>query len=249
MFERVAAYIILHTGSPYLQAALEAIYQQVDNIFIFYSEKPSQGYGTTFPCPDNRKLLKNIVYSVDGFNHKVIWIDGNWANEADHTNAIYKYVDNYAWLVRFDADEIFPDGMVNEMISQAKETSAGLFQFPFLHFWRSFNQCCVDGQFPYRMIRSGGTRESAILDSRDRRYVVYHGGYAIPNIFMEYKWMVTGHKSELRPEWFHKVWYGQDKENLHPVSYGLWPKSEPFDKRVLPDSLKKHPYYHLTKIN
>jgi len=240
-------YMILHSGAHYLRAAIESMKTQVDQILILYSEHPSQGYGTDLECPDNRDLLRNIV---EPYRKKIIWVDGNWGNEGDHTNAVYMFADKFEWLIRFDADEVFPDGMVDEMIKQAEKTQSRNFQFPFMHFWRSFNEVCRDAQFPYRMIHNTNNVDGdSILDSCDGKYVVHHMGYAIPNKYMIYKWEITGHKSELKPEWFSDIWYGGGQEDLHPVSRGLWPKSEKFDKNLMPKSLKEHPYFHLKRIS
>lgn len=236
-------YIILHYGSPYLSAALEAIAPQVDKIIILYANSPSQGHGTKIPCPDSRNLLRYIAAKY----MQVYWVDGNWTNEGDHTNAVFQYADGYEWLIRFDADEIYPPDMINTMICQAELTDCGLFQFPFIHFWKSFNQVCRDSQAPYRMIRMNRSNESKILDSENGNFFVHHMGYAIPNEFMRYKWEVQAHKPELRPEWFKDKWLSSAIEDVHPVSRGMW-NVEHFDKAQLPGVLKRHPYYHIERI-
>ena len=235
------AYCILHTGKPYLRAAVEAILPQVDKVYIFYAQNPSQGHSSNIPCPDTRDDLLNEVKGLD-----VEWVDGSWQYEGEHNDEILKYVQNDDWIVRFDSDEIYPDGSVEYFIKNAEESNCNQYRMPFLHFWRSFDWVCKDGQWPIRLTRKRGDGLGWLPD----KYRVFHMGYAIPTNYIEYKMQVSGHRNEWRPIWFSQKWLPNAKQDIHPVSYlpvPLW-NAEPFLKETMPEVLKRHEYYNKVVI-
>ena len=235
---RRLAYMILHTGAPYLRYAVQSILPQVDKLMIFYSEKPSQGYQTDILCPDTREQLKALA------GPDVIWIDGKWNNETDHVNAVRAYTDKYDWLVRLDADEIYPPGMVDEMIRQAEDTDHTRFRVPFVHFWRCFHRVCRDGSHPHRLerLRAGDGTEKT-LDSKDWTWMVYHFGYAMPTKYIEYKMEISGHRPEWRSNWFKERWLANAQRDVHPVMFPHHWHAEDFDKTKLPEIMHTHPYF------
>lgn len=242
----ITCWYILFYGKPYLKYSLASIYDQCDRIVVLYSPHPSQGHGTQLTNPDTEEILKK---EAEPFWDKITWIKGDWNTEGEHTNAIWNHTGDSEWVYRVDYDEIVPDGFIREMIRQASDTPYSHFQVPFLHLWKSFDKCCLDGQTPYRLSRAkNNDNSSKILDSEDGKWRVIHCGYAIPNEYMRFKWAVQAHKPELRPEWFEEVWEGGVEEDLHPVAHGLWKKAEPIDKYSLPLALKLHPYFHCKVI-
>ena len=241
--DRRLAYMILHTGKPYFRAAIEAMCPQVDTILILYSAKPSQGYTTDLVPPDTRDELRQLC-------PEAVWIEGEWRNEVEHTEAVKTYVGGYDWLIRFDSDEIFPPGIVDEMISQANETKFKRYRIPFVHFWRSFSRVCRDSSHPIRLERVGtaDNSQTPTLDSKGGKYVVYHGGYAQPTKYIKYKMETSGHKTEWRPNWFKDRWLANAQEDVHPVMFPTHWHTEDFDKNLLPEVLKNHPYFDMEVI-
>ena len=249
---KVLGEIILYYGAPFLSAAVESIYDQVDKIVILYSPKPSQGHSTTLQCPDTREDLMACVME---FKDKIMWVEGDWGNEGDHVNAISHYTEGYDWVWRSDADEVVPPGMVAEMIRQAEayqdpdspNDRLCIYKHhcvPFVHFWRSFSRVCRDGQQPMRLTRVNGGEGSVYLDSQDGKWVVLHFGYAQPTKYLEFKLTVSGHKDEFRPGWLENVWLKNDGVNCHPVMFeGHW-NAVDFDKTTMPLVLKRHKYYN-----
>lgn len=233
-------FMILHQGFPYIRAAVESVYKQVDKIIILYAEKPSQGHRTDVPCPDSEGSLQR---EVSLFNDKIEWVRGDWTMEGQHVGAIEYYAEGYDWVWRFDSDEIVPPGMIDAMITQAEKESVKRYLVPFQHFWRCFNKVNIDGQCPVRLFNPKGEEGEKTLDS-EGKWRVCHMGYAIPDVYMRYKWEISGHKPELRPEWFKEVWEANSQENCHPVAHGLWPHTQDFDKTTLPNALKRHKYYN-----
>lgn len=77
---------------------------------------------------------------------------------------------------------------------------------------------------------------------------VYHFGYAIPDKLMRYKWLIHGHKDELRPGWFEAVWQADRRTDVHPTcELDFW-TPEPFSKTKLPSYMSKHPFWDKEKI-
>lgn len=242
---KILGELILHYAAPYLQAALESVSEQVDHIVILYAEKPSQGYQPNILCPDSREDLRKIA---EPFGDKITWVDGQWHHEGEHCDAIADYMDGYDFVFRFDGDEVIPPGFVAEMIHQANETNHKNYCVPFVHFWRSFNWACRDGQMPVRLHRINGGEGQRYLDSKDGKWFVYHFGYAQPTKYIEYKLQCSAHRPEFRPDWFEKKWLANAKDDVHPVCFPDHWNAEPFDKSTMPEVLKRHPYYNAEVI-
>lgn len=240
-FVKKLGFMILHTGKPYIKAAIGSLYNQVDKIVVLYSERPSQGHGTNMPCPDTESDLQS---EVSEYMDKIQWVKGSWTMEGQHVGAIENYTEGYSWVYRIDADEVVPDGMVDAMIEQATLLPSARFLVHFAHFWRCFDKVNIDSQTPVRLFRPGGEDNQTILDSDNGKWRVLHFGYAIPDKYMLYKLQVSGHRSEIRSEWFKDVWKKNAQEDVHPVAYGLWPKTQDFDKTKLPEILKQHQFYN-----
>lgn len=247
------AYCMCHYGMPYLASAVESLYDQVDHFVIMYTDKPSQGWHTTSACPDTEEELLN---SVNPWMDKITWVSGNWDTEGDHHDAIHRFVAelnvSYDWLVRFDTDEIFPPGTVESWVNQAEKTTAQRFRAPFLHFWRSFNRVCRDGQAPERMLRAHGGEgfhylDDGYLEGKPEAYRVFHMGYAQPTKYIDYKMEVQAHHAEWRPEWYSTKWNPNAQVDIHPVVFDFW-NAEVFDKQKLPKVLKHHPYFNSSLI-
>lgn len=218
---QVIAYCILHYGRPYLRRALEAIAPQVDKIVIIYTSTPSQGHATELTCPDTRDQLKEIA---DSFGDKVLWIEGSYRHEGEHCEAVMPYTAGFDYLVRFDSDEIYPEGAVAHYIAQAEHTTAKIFRLPFIHFWKTPDtRVNADGQHPDRLIKLNTSEEGGVyLDSDNEKYSILHFGYAQPTEYIIYKMSIHGHKSEWREEWLQDKWLGNDTTDLHPVSRDFW---------------------------
>lgn len=239
MKNRKLAYMILHYGAPYLDAAMAAIYDQVDKIVILYTDQPSQGYSTSLPCPDTEAEL---MKECNPFWDRITWVNSRWGTEGDHVGAFRLFANDFDWAVRLDSDEIYPPGMVDEMIRQAETTGHKDYRIPFVHHWRSFAHGCRDAQMPTRLTRVHGGEGERYLDSGNGKWEVNHMGYAVPTRYIEYKLQVSGHHLEFRPDWLETRWKANALVDVHPVIFNWW-TAEPYDVSQLPEVLKKHPNY------
>ncbi len=239
----VLAYMPLHTGLPWLYETLHQILPQVDKLVILYTPTPSCGYTTLLPCPDLREdLFKIAEHFGNEYAGKLVWVDGRWSNEHDHCDAIWDFADGYDYVLRVDADEVYPDGFMAEMVRQADAyPEVGSFRFPFLHFWKDLEHVCRDFHPPYRMLRNPRMGDWMALDSKSQ-WFVYHMGYAQPTEYIAYKLSVSYHKPEFRKDWFQEKWLKKADKDLHPVTPGIW-DAEEFDRSTLPDVCAVNPLY------
>lgn len=234
---KTLGYMMLHYGAPYLRASLEALAPQVDHIVILYTDFPSQGFMAETLCPDSEKELYDIARDFH-----VTWAKGRWPNEGAHHDAIWSFAEGYDWLIRCDSDEVYPEGMVAELIRQAAATEHKFYRIPFQHFWQSFTHVCRDGQMPMRLIRVTGGEGERYLDSDNWRWAVHHMGYCQPNRYIQYKMEVSGHRPEFRPDWYEEKWLKASLTDVHPVVFDFW-NAEPYDAALLPPALKAHRLY------
>ncbi len=249
---RVLAFVILHSGRPYLRAAVESIIDQVDRVIFLYSPTPSQGFQANIPCPDTQEeLAEEIRQGAGAHRDKVEFYRGEWANETEHINEIWQHTEGFDWVWRFDADEVSPPGMIAEMIRQAKQTNADVLRVPFVHFWRSFSRACRDGSHPIRLFRRIGCvpwSSERTLDSKGGKWEVLHFGYAQPTRYIEYKMLVSGHRPEWRADWLKDRWLANAQADVHPVIFPTHWMPTDYDKTTLPDALKRHPYFGMDVI-
>lgn len=237
---RVIGYIPLMYGAEYLEACIKSMENHVEKIIIVYTEKPSQGHATNIPCPETEEELKSIALNASG---KCEWHKSEFGSESAHRNYILPFASGYDLVFTLDADEIVHQDDIKEALAYAYNSNRRHIGFRgFINFWRSFNNVCIDGFVPYRIVN---LKNSAGTDAVNCR--VYHFSTAQKIETIRFKWNVSGHKDELRRNWIDKIYLGWTPENnlqdLHPVAIGLW-NAVPFDKETLPEILKSHPNFN-----
>lgn len=235
---KVLFYIPLHYGGEFLDAAIKQAEPYTDKIVILYSSSPSYGHGTNVPCPESESDLKNIAYSASKL---VEWHNVSVNGEGAHRGLIFRIAEqgSYDGVLTCDADEVFND--LTEWIPKFNESKARNIGFTgYVNFWKSFNHACYDSFAPIRYINLHNK------DGQENFNVpVYHFGCAQRMPIMEYKLLIHGHKSEIRPNWLENVYKrwqpGMEIENgLHLVANGLWSNATPYDKTQLPQILRNH---------
>lgn len=241
---KVLAYIPLHYGAEYLEAAIKSVLPCVDCVLILYTKKPSYGYDDEIECPDSEEALKDIAYRAAG--DKIHWIDvtGMARQETDHRGIAFTYAQGKGFdqILAVDADEVWDTEMLKIALKKAAESPYRRINVNgWVHFWRSFTWACFDGFLPTRIYNLGDkdVKSDGIVDGR-----IYHFGYAQDTNIVTYKMTCHGHKSEIRPNWLKEKFLNwvPGIDDVHPVSIGLWnPVS--FEKETLPQVLKEHPNY------
>lgn len=231
---KVCAYVPLLYGREYLAASIQSYRDLVEKIFILYTSKPSYGYNSHLECPETEQELKDIVFST---TNKAEWININANNEGDHRGHIQQFSKDFDLTVATDADEVWQPESLENALKQAYDQPFRQYGIDgFLNFWKSFNHVCTDGFRPIRIYKNSGKGETEI------KATIYHFGYAIPLASMQFKWLIHGHKPELKENWIESVYQSDRMNDLHPVSNDLW-NAVPFDKNTMPDFLKSHINY------
>lgn len=245
---KIAAFTALHYGLDYIEAAVSSVAPYVDEWLVAYSPEGSHGTRVRVKCPENEySLHKMVTKTLERYGKPLKWWSGLYPHEGAQRDSAFEHTDADLIIV-VDADEVWQDGAVQEVIQQAQANPVHWGHVPFMHFWRSFSWVCKDAAWPVRVIRPKVAAGEAYYGCAP----VLHFGYARRLDAVEYKIRVHGHRGEWRPEWFlskFAPWTPQrgPMADLHPTNTDFW-TAEPFAKEQLPQVLRRHPYYDLEVI-
>lgn len=241
---KVLAYIPLHYGAEYLEAAIKSVLPCVDQLLVLYTSSPSYGHYSSDDCPETQDQLKDIAFRAAG--DKIYWLDitGSVRQENEHRAAAKEYalIHGFDQMLAVDADEVWDTEALSKSLKEAENMPNDRIAVRnWTHFWRSFNWVCRDGFLPVRIynLKVPFNKEEAVVDG-----CIYHFGYAQSTEIVSYKIKVHGHKSEFRPNWLEEKFlnWTPGVNRVHPTSVDIW-DPEPFDKTTLPEILKQHPNY------
>lgn len=229
----------LHYGKSYLAYAVEAVLPVCDKVVVLYTPTPSHGTKSQITCPDTRDELYLEAKASDKEN-KVVFLEGSWANEAEHRNCGLNICkkEGADLVVSFDSDEVWNTESLKEAIPIALKMNCHQIGIDgFINFWQSFNHVCLDHFMPVRLINPNapfGTEANV-------KATIYHFSFAQAEDIMRYKFPIHGHKSEIQEDWLDRVFYKwvDGDLDLHPVAKNLW-NTIPFDKKKLPKHLHSH---------
>ena len=238
---RCIAYVILHYGAEYLREALLSVKDHVEKVVVLYTPSGSQGHATDIPPIESRDELQKICH--DTLGEQLIWVDGTWTHEAHHREAVYGYTQGYDVLINVDADEIYNQTDISVAIQEVFEGTARYRTVNgFRNLWKSFYHEAVDFFRPVRFVNlnADNTIQQEIMCR------IYHFSCAQDIKTIEYKWNISGHKDELRPDWFdiYKNWSTENRIKwLHPVSVTVWEEAIPFNPQEMPLFMREHKNY------
>lgn len=240
------AYFPLHYGAEFLDISIKSIRDHVSKIFILYTSNPTYGHGTEYKCPENESSLKTIAERAAPGKiswHNVTHLKFN--GEGSHRNYVYKLLSaNVTQMICIDADEIWEPSLVTKALQDAKKLNTrNVRVHGFVHFWKSVHYACTDHFAPIRIVNVKVKSGEGSINSK-----IYHFGYCQSHPIMEYKWLIHGHKNELKKGW-RNMYLNWNPENgychdVHPCVNGLW-DPQPFDISTLPDLIKNHPIYSM----
>lgn len=246
----VQSYTVLHYGKDYLSYAIRSIYHQVDGIHVVYSPHPSHGHKTQVKPIESRCDLVDaaLAYNPD---RKVSWheVSNAW-QETQHRNVALGIcrASGAELALVLDADEVWPSDILGQALDYVwKSNSARDWLVNFTSLWRSFNWVVRDDLWPVRII---DFRHSGGVGYVPKEFgPIYHFGYAVTDKVMRYKWQIHGHKDELRSDWFGTKWsVWPPVPDCHPTNERNFWVPEPFNKELLPDFMREHPFYGLERI-
>lgn len=244
---KVIACCVLHYGSDYLTSAIRSVIDDVDQFWVLYTGRGSFGHQAAIPCPDTKERLFEIATEAAG--DKLAWHSGDYANEGQHRDMIYKLCPDADIICIVDADEVWTKGLVGDVVKHFEaHPEAMSLRLPTTHYWRSFHKAIVnDGLHAEHALnrRAGGLiKDTLISDNR-----IHHFGYAQNLQVTHYKQFTHGHKAEWRWDWYHTRFAANAQIDCHPVIHDFW-NPEPVDPYALglPEWMKEHPYANLEVI-
>lgn len=241
----VVGLTVLHYGKPYLDAAIRSVIDSVDRHYVIYSPVGSHGHHSEAICPDSRDDLYAIAERAAG--SKLVWHEGIYPHEGAQRDSIFALAPDADVVVVADYDEIYPDGLVDDLIEQTSTWRRRNIRVPMVHFWRSFRRAVLhDPAYPVRLIYPH------VQDGEETAHTrpIAHMGYAIPVELMRYKWQIHGHKNELRRDvdYFTDIYEANRQHDTHPVGSDAWNPEEVNPWDWLPEWMKQHPYANLEVI-
>ncbi len=242
---KTIAYSAVHYGASFLGASIRSIIDHVDAYYVLYSPQGSHGTRISEPCPESREQLYAIARQAAG--DKLLWVDGTWTQEGQQRESILKICPDADVIVVLDADEIYPDGLVPELIAQTSAWGKRAIRVPMVHFFRSFYRAVIhDPAYPPRIIYPRIKDGEATAQCRP----IAHMGYAQPTPIVKYKLKIHGHRAELRTDidWFKERWLVNAQQDCHVVGSQYW-NPEPVNPwNYLPEWMQDHPFAYLEVI-
>ena len=245
----VQSYTILHYGADYLPYALRSVYDYVDQLHVIYTPTPSHGTMIDAAPPDSREELLHAAFAHNP-DKKIKWYDVDWIRDEgpQRDTAVQICKQNGADLVLVvDCDEVWPAATLQKALDYAwVHRSARNWLINFTHFWRSFDWVCRDNAWPVRIIDLRHDDGTGYIPKELGD--IYHFGYAVRDEILKYKWLIHGHKAEMRPDWWAKWNAWPPVDDCHPTNGEGWWKPERFDKAQLPVILLEHKFYNVERI-
>lgn len=238
---KIIAYMPLLYGLDYIYWSIRSVIHAVDQFYILYTPQGSYGHKTDQPVPHSRQHLKRLAELVAG--RKLIWVDGAWNGEGDHRDTIYSLAPDADVILPIDYDEVWPDGLAQSVIDLVATSPERHFRLPMIHFYRSFHWAILhDPAFPVRAINPRNAPSETTLSARP----IAHFGYAIPPAMMRWKWLVHGHKNELRTDcdYFTDVYEANRRTDCHPCGNKAWNAEHVEAMDYMPAYMKDHLYYN-----
>lgn len=236
----IAAYACLNYGREYLAWSIRSVIDYVDVYVVLYSPVGSHGHAAGVACPETRTELYAIARTAAG--SKLLWIDGRWAHEGFQRDNIFEVVPDADVIIPVDYDEVWQSGLIERAIAVASTGRVRNYRVPMRHYWRSFRRCVLhDPAYPVRAIAPKIPGGEATLDAG--ALAINHFGYAISPAMMAYKWLIHGHKNELRRDvdWFKDVYLANRQTDCHPVGSVYWNPETVDPWEYLPAWMKEHP--------
>jgi hypothetical protein len=240
----IVAFTPLHYGSPMLDAVIRSTEGFAEKHLVHYAHVPNFPGNPTMPNPDTREQLLDIAITAGG--KRLHWTE---THTPDLLMAMREHTD-IEMMLQLDSDEIGHQGLLEDILRRYRngELTHSMYYLPMRHFWRSFRWACKDSQWPRRLyIPNAPIDEPAYYP--DDTWYIEHFGYAVPRAHMIYKWQLSRHKEELRPEWWTEIYdkFPERMTDLHPVSIGMW-NAEPFEDGMHAACLMSHPNRYLDVI-
>lgn len=239
---KVVGCLALLYGLDTVETAIESVIDYVDTLYVLYALSPSHGHASDAPALEHAADLYEACRRAAG--DKLHWYADNWEHEGKQRDTVYALAPDADYVVTVDADEIYPDGLVPDMLAYAMNNPpVRNYRVPFVHAYRNWYQAVLhDPAYPIRMVapRVASGEDTVQTDKR-----VFHVGYAQAQRIIAGKLAFHGHRNEFRQDcdWFQDIYLNTARvTDLHPVGSDYW-NVEAIDPRdYLPKFALEHPY-------
>lgn len=247
-----AAYYALHYGREYLAASIRSVQDAVDELHVFYVDRPSYGHSQGAACPETRDQLRAEAFSAA--TKPLHWHEGlHFRGEGAHReHAVQTLKDRGAHqILVVDADEVWlPGGAKAALHAATVANRTRNWMARFVHFIRSTKYAVTDHFTPVRILDLRFASGSEVLP--ETVDPVMHFGYAQRDDLIRYKWTCHGHQNELRAGWMDRFLnWTPETTDLHPAIVDFWERAERIDpalREKLELALAGHPYLELEVI-
>jgi hypothetical protein len=265
---KISVGMIVYNGSDYIEYAIKSIYNYVNQIIIVDGSVEKYSDSDSISSNDGTIEIIKRLKEKDIFNkiEFVPALDRKWKDKIEMQNEIAKRVTG-EYYVKIDHDEIWkPETLLAAINFMEKNLKVNILKMPFYHFWLNFNQVAIDdgGKWSTKHPRvwrwSNGMKHllsfNYFVDSKNNRITgdaefkgdrIYHFGYVrqlniLKNKINYYKTRgIEKNVSDTVTNW-------KKGNETQPTQKGANSSCIDFDKKLLPEILKDHPYYNIKDI-
>ena len=224
-----AALYCVYDDSLWLDYSCRSIYEAVDAIYFFVSDKPWKG-----PFKDKTSTLEAIRALPDPAG-KIEIIEGHWEAEHEQRNLSLGYAQYHGhdYGLVIDADEVYEtQNLQNALVHARSRPEVDVWHIRCATYWKSLRYR-IDPPEPYdppTLIRLGScgfikarntaTDKNALMPPEIATY--HHMSYARPDDDLRRKISTFDHADLVLEHWYEDVWKRWDRspgmQNLHPVN-------------------------------
>jgi glycosyltransferase involved in cell wall biosynthesis len=163
---------------------------------------------------------------VPQLDDRIDVLEGNWRSEAATRNAGLEYLSDCQYVFLVDSDEILLDADLDVLRNLCLKAISPILAVRLLTYWKTpqFRIDPPESGTIKMVLRSDmrvhGIREvSGSVHTTD--VLCRHLSYVRTDAELQEKIRLSGHASEMKPDWYDRVWKAWDLnpqlENLHPV--------------------------------
>lgn len=199
----------------FIQPVMKQFEDLVDEIVVAVSEKP--WYGDI--DPDNTYFLACRVVP------EAVVISGTWKNEAEQRNFCMDKLQDCDYVLVCHADTFFKRSDIKKIIDFIQTATERQYDIPSLMYWKDFDTTIFpDPIIPAMLIRKDVRFkhniiiEDQVVDAPQVPVTCHHLSWAKTNEEVKTKLATYGHATEIIPDWYEKVWLGDQKTSLSPTN-------------------------------